>query len=211
MSKKEERLLPQSTKKYKGFEMKNSDTNPMVTVKVASKELGKSKSEIKDLIRKNLIDWKLKNGSYVVDINSIKEEKTFNNSVEIPKLIKQIFSETLKDFSSNPNISGSEMCKVFKRVSKSNSLNIMDGAEIFEYAYHTAVDFQKTENINYNELLNNFTHEYKKIYTESQRRFKIDRFDKSVVSAEHFIMICFIKLNFNIISMIDTEFEWLNR
>ena len=87
----------------------------------------------------------------------------------------------------------------------------MDGAEIFEYAYHTAVDFQKTENINYNELLNNFTHEYKKIYTESQRRFKIDRFDKSVVSAEHFIMICFIKLNFNIISMVDTEFEWLNR
>ena len=191
--------------------MKNSNTNPMVPVKVASKELGKSKSEIKDLIRKNLIDWKLENGSYVVDVNSIREEKTFNNSVEIPKLIKKIFSETHKDFLSNPNISGSEMCKVFKRVSKSNSLNIMDASVIVEYIFSTALDFQNTENINKPELLYNSTEEYKRIYTESQRRLRINSFDKSVVTAEHFILMCFIKSNFNIVTSSDTEFDWLKK
>ena len=191
--------------------MNNSNENTMVPVKVASKELNVAKGKIKDLMKENLIDWKLENGIYLVDINSIKEKDTFNNLVVIPKLIKKILSETYKDFLVSPNLRNSTAFKVFKRLSKSNSLNMMEAMEIFEYIFSTAAYFQATEKINHNKLLYNSSSEYQIIYTEAQRRFKINKYDKSVVPAEHFILMCFIKSNFNIISCLDTEFEWLNK
>lgn len=53
--------------------MVGNNTNIMVSVKVAAAKLGLRKSQIKDLIKKNIIDWKLENGSYVVDISSLYE------------------------------------------------------------------------------------------------------------------------------------------
>lgn len=51
-----------------------------VTVKEAAIKSGMRKSQIKDLIKLNQVSWKLKNGSYVVDLNSY-----------IPKNIYDVF------------------------------------------------------------------------------------------------------------------------
>jgi len=50
--------------------------NTMVTVKVASKELGVSKGKIKDMIKNKEIDYILDNGLYMVDISNMKNEPT---------------------------------------------------------------------------------------------------------------------------------------
>ena len=43
------------------------------TVKLAAAESGLRKSQIKELIKKNIIDWKLENGSYIVDMDSLTQ------------------------------------------------------------------------------------------------------------------------------------------
>ena len=193
------------------FEMNNSNDNQMVSVKTAAKELNISKRKVQDLIKQNLIDWTLENGTYLVDIHSIKEEDTFDNVVVIPKFIKKIFSATYKDFATNPIVKGSDTCKLFKRVSKDNTLNIMDAFYVLQYCYEFALLYQSSENIHYEELLNNPYSEYQKIYAEAQRRSKINPYDPRVIFAEHFIMLCFIKSNFSIIEIGSDKFDWLMR
>jgi len=53
--------------------MKNSNANPMVTVKVASKELNISKGKIKDMINDKKINYTLKNGIYMVNVEEVKK------------------------------------------------------------------------------------------------------------------------------------------
>ena len=67
--------------------MKNSDTNPMVTVKVASKELEIPKGKIKDMINNSKISFEMVNGIYYVNIEDIRSKIKSQNQFSDKEVI----------------------------------------------------------------------------------------------------------------------------
>lgn len=77
------------------------NTAEMVTIKVASKELGILKVKIKNMIRDKNISFKQINGNYYVDKNEILNyinSKSTPYILKVDKEINYILKETLEDF-----------------------------------------------------------------------------------------------------------------
>jgi len=76
--------------------MNNSNENPMVTVKVASKELNISKGKIKDMINDKKINYTLKNGIYMVNVEEVKKVlSTKKNNFKYRKYYKSVIPKNM--------------------------------------------------------------------------------------------------------------------
>lgn len=73
-----------------------TNSNPMVTVKVASKELNVSKGKIKDMIKNKEIDYTLENGVYMVDISIMKNQPTIK--IKTFDMKKEFISDYVNDW-----------------------------------------------------------------------------------------------------------------
>ncbi|MCX6076464.1 MAG: hypothetical protein NTW78_06195 [Campylobacterales bacterium] len=175
-----------------------NNTNTMVSVKVASKELGEAKGKIKDMIKDGEISFELVNGIYMVNIEEIKkviEEKSFcSNSIgkfKCSDTFIRIAKITLNDFKVIPyNHNTDGIISDMSNIIKTKHITMFNIQNIIPYIFSCG-RYKKVELM---------------VLKNPSMVLTIDNSKEDSIGIEHFYMLNEIRNNFTITNPINGVF-----